>query len=167
VEDVRDGIIAAYRDTFTLPPYNEGEEDIDSFSEKLGRHSARDGFRFVAAYGGRKIVGFDGGEDGWTRSIIARLLSENEVEEWLSDCFEFVDFAVSPEARGRGIGGKLHDELLSGLPHHTSALFAIEEAEAAMGLYRKRRWQTILGGFRFSEDGRAYEVMGLDLRFAL
>lgn len=116
---------------------------MESFAEKLGRHSEREGFRLVVAYEGGEIVGFaygfDGGEGGWTWGVIEPLLSEGEIEAWLSDYFEFVDFAVSPDARGRGVGGRLHDELLRGLPHRTSALFAFVEVEhpvSVMGLGR-------------------------------
>lgn len=167
VDGVRDSLVSVYRDTFTLPPYNEGEEDIESFEEKLERHSVRDGFRLVAAYESREIVGFaygfDGGENGWTRSIVEPLLSEEETEVWLSDYFEFVELAVSPEARCRGFGGRLHDELLDGLPHRSAALFAAPEAEAAMGLYRRRGWQTLVEGLRFPEVEHPVSAMGLGL----
>lgn len=167
MDGIRHDLVSIYRSTFTRPPYNEGEEDVEAFSEKLDRHSARGGFRLCAAREEGEIVGFsygfDGGRNGWTRSIIEPLLTDEETERWLADYFEFVELAVASEARGRGVGGRLHDELLSGVAHRRAALFAIEDAEPAMGLYRKRGWRTIVDGFRFSEEGRAYKVMTLDL----
>ena len=58
--------------------------------------------------------------------------------------FEFVELAVRPDLRRRGISGRLHDALLSGLDAPTAVLSTEVENEPAIGLYLGRGWEVVI-----------------------
>lgn len=121
-------------------------------------HRARDGYRLVVAHDDGRLVGFAWGYTGergqyWS-DLIARE-AEPRIDEWIGGHFEFVELAVAPDARRRGIGGRLHDTLLAGLPH-ARALLATSDRSADPGarLYASRGWSSLA---RYGADRR---VMG-------
>jgi len=136
--------------------------------EILPRHAARDGFRFIAARADRALAGFAYGYLGapgqWWHDIVAAELDEERRGRWLPlGHFEFVELHVRPEFRRRGVGGRLHDELLSGLSAPTAVLSTQTDNEAATRLYQRRGWVTIAEPIRFSPAGRAFRIMGIAL----
>ena len=65
-------------------------------------------------------------------------------DAWVGGHWEFVELAVHPEHRRRGLGGHLHDALLEGLPHERSLLQTDAAPDGAgHSLYRRRAWQMI------------------------
>jgi GNAT superfamily N-acetyltransferase len=135
-----------YRAAFALPPHDETEDDVLRFRDQIFRHALRTGFRCVVARDNHtaSIVGFAYGYESapgqWWHDIVAAALGPQTAEEWLTDCFEFVEVAVTPSAQGRGIGGQLHDQLLTGLQHRTAILSTLQEETSALRLYCKRGW---------------------------
>ncbi len=124
---VRDDIVRVYREAFAEPPYNEGESEAESAASSLRQHARRDGFRlFVARSDSGEVVGFCYGYHGqpgqWWHDFVSKLLTPEARAQWLSDCFEFVELAVHPAFQGQGIGGRLHDALLAGVPYRTAVL---------------------------------------------
>lgn len=98
------------------------------------------------------------GERGqyWSDFISAEL--GPRVADWVGGHFEFVELAVVPDARRRGIGGLLHDVLLSELDHDRALLATSDRSDdPAVALYRSRGWVT-LGRY-----GADRQVMGLAL----
>jgi ribosomal protein S18 acetylase RimI-like enzyme len=71
--------------------------------------------------------------------------------------------AVWPDLRGRGIGARLHDELLSGLDSPTAVLSTQVDNEAALGLYERRAWEIVLSEIDFGASATAYCVLGIAL----
>ena len=161
-------IAAVYRAVFTLPPYCEGEDGVQNFAGRFPDHAQRPGFRCCAAQNvDRQIVGFAYGftgepGDGWWENVAERL-SDDEVETWLLDCFAFAELAVIPSAQRHGIGGQLHDALLSGLPHRAAVLSTFQGETPAMRLYRQRGWVTLLRDFVPPGSTLPCVVMGLQL----
>jgi GNAT superfamily N-acetyltransferase len=158
-------LVSVYRAVFTEPPYSEDEADVQDFAARFPDHVQRPGFRSCVAQQDERIVGFAYGftgepGDGWW-DMVADRLSDDEVETWLDDCFAFAELAVIPTARGQGIGGRLHDALLSGLPHRTAVLSTFTDETPAMRLYRKRGWVTLLDDFVFPGRLHPCVVMGL------
>ena len=167
METVRDRILYIYGRAFAEPPYSRSESDVEAFSMTLGRHTVRKDFRCCIAREDGRIVGFTYGyttEPGqWWHDIVARAMDAVTVEEWLTGSFEFVELAVLPEAQGRGIGGRLHDALLEGLPHDKAVLSTHQSETPAFRLYRKRGWTVLVRDVMFPGLTTPYVIMGLDL----
>ncbi len=158
-----------YLAAFSLPPYREGETDVVRFRESFTRHSQRGGFRCVVASDAQHgVVGFGYGYTSrrrqWWRDVVEEALGKENADRWLSDAFELTELAVLPSMQGRGIGGRIHDQLLRGLPHRTAVLSTYPAETSALKLYRKRGWVTLIWDFYFPGAPRPILVMGLDLK---
>lgn len=175
LKSVQDQVIDVYRQAFASPPYSLRETDVRQFAAILPRHTYRTGFRcFVAremqerGYTDKRVLGFAygfAGEAGqWWHDLVARGLGQQVAEEWMSNSFEVTELAVLPTAQGKGIGGKLHDALLYGLTQPTAVLSTAEVETAAVKLYQKRGWVTLLHNFYFPGYGIPYRIMGRKLR---
>ncbi len=166
----REGIMVVYREAFAAPPYSRTEIDVTTFAHTFGRHIERESFRcFVAReIGTDSIAGFVYGYASkpgqWWYDLVDRELDRMQVEEWLSDAFEIVELAVHPSMQGKGAGGRLHDAILSSIPHKTGLLSTMQVETVALKLYRKRGWVTLLNYFYFPGTPKAYQIMGLDLK---
>lgn len=169
VESLNGQLQRVYLAAFSLPPYREGETDVVRFRESFVRHARRGGFRCVVAKdSGQGVVGFGYGYTSkpgqWWRDVVEEGLSEESGKKWLSDAFEFVELAVLPSMQGRGIGGRIHDKLLEGLPNRTAVLSTYRAEGPALKLYRTRGWITLLSDFIFPGAPRPILILGLDLR---
>jgi ribosomal protein S18 acetylase RimI-like enzyme len=89
---------------------------------------------------------------------VAAALPPPVADQWIGGHFEFVELAVLPAFRGRGVGSRLHDVLLEGVPAERALLSTDAHDSAAVRLYASRGWKS-LG--RLSDD---VQVMGLKLR---
>jgi ribosomal protein S18 acetylase RimI-like enzyme len=162
-----DRLISVYRDTFSGPPFAEGEGGAERFAESLPRHVRREGFRCAVALEGGRALGFAYGhtnEPGqWWYEQVAPALTAGQIDRWFRGAFVVVTLAVTPLARGRGIGGRLHDELLAAPSHKTAVLSTRQEESAAMRLYRGRGWQELARGVLFPHSDTPNVIMGLDL----
>jgi ribosomal protein S18 acetylase RimI-like enzyme len=141
-------LVDLYRAAFTAPPYDEDEASIERFrDEQLPRHAEREGFRCVIARNGDCVVGFAYGYTGrrgqWWTDYVAARVPDALAQQWLGAHFEFVELAVHPEHQGRGIGGALHDALLTDLPHHRALLSTWQDDLPARRLYLNRGWQVL------------------------
>jgi ribosomal protein S18 acetylase RimI-like enzyme len=121
-------------------------------------HCDRRGFRFVAATRESELIGFAYGYVGergqWWTDRVAQALPAEVAVEWVGGHFELVEIAVLEPYRGRGLGGRLHDLLLSGATTRRALLGTDVVDGPALRLYRSRGWQT-LGRF-----GPRMQVMG-------
>ncbi len=169
VESLNGQLQRVYLAAFSLPPYREGETDVVRFRESFMRHARRGGFRCVVAEDSSDgVVGFGYGYTSkpgqWWRDVVEEALSKENAKKWLADAFELVELAVLPSMQGHGIGGRIHDELLRGLPHRTAVLSTFQAESPALKLYRNRGWITLLWDFDFPGAPRPILIMGLDLR---
>jgi ribosomal protein S18 acetylase RimI-like enzyme len=141
----------------------------DRLEEILPRHASRDGFRFLGARTPDGTLagfayGYRGGAGEWWHDLVAEALGEEGSRRWLAPGhFEFVELQVRPDFQRRGIGGRLHDELLDGLDSPTAVLSTQVDNEAARALYEQRGWTLVLDSFQFQPQGPPFVVMGLDL----
>ena len=160
-------ILDIYRAAFAALPYARGENDTKSFARQLAKHQTYEGFRLIIAREEHDLLGFAygyaGKPDYWWRSTVSQAMDAATVEVWLSDYFEVVELAVHPKVQGRGLGGRLHDTLLSGLPQRTAALSTAQAETPALALYKKRGWQTLLRDFYFPGGTSPNLVMGIKL----
>ena len=135
--------------------------------EILPRHIARDGFRFLGAFSGPRLVGFvygyRGGPGQWWHDRVASALGPDGVDRWLpAGHLEFTELHVRPEYRRRGIGGALHDELLRDADAPTAVLSTQTDNDPAIALYAGRGWRVIVPRLDFG-SGRPFLIMGIDL----
>lgn len=159
-EEIRDVFAAAFvMDT----------DEASRFAGHLATHAIRRDFRFLAAREGTAgpllgfIYGYTGEPRQWFHDRIRTALPPEIAEHWLADVYEVVEFGVRPEAQGRGIGGQLHDTLVSDLANRTAILSTRQGATAAMRLYQRRGWQPLLTDYRFPGSVRPYTIMGREL----
>lgn len=138
----RDEVLSVYSDVF-------GRVDNPDawMTSPWERHRSRPGYRLALAHDDAQLVGFAWGYTGergqyWPDFITRELGSK--VDEWVGGHFEFVELAVIPEARGRGIGGQLHDSLLAGLDHRRALLATSSSPrDPAVRLYSSRGWVSL------------------------
>ena len=162
-------IRAVYREAFAQPPYGRGEAEADRFAATLLRHLGHDGFRCAVAIAERsdQIVGFVYGHSSrpgqlW-HDLMAMSLGSKRTARWLASSFQGVEMAVLPQVQGRRLGSQLHECVLDGLPHRTAVLSTLQADTAALRLYHKRGWITLLENFIFPGNAQPYLVLGLDL----
>lgn len=70
--------------------------------------------------------------------------------------------ALHPSRRGHGLGGRLHERLLSGLPQRTAVLAVAEDNTRTRQLYDGRGWQPLVQGFRYPLEHvpEPYAILG-------
>jgi GNAT superfamily N-acetyltransferase len=143
--------------------FRDAPDEADWRSSTYDRHVARDGFRLTAALDGDRLVGFAYGYVGargqYWPDRVAEALGEAVTADWLGGHFEFVELAVLPSHRGRGLGAALHDALLLDAPGDRAMLSTADDpADPAVRLYASRGWRK-LGNL--TPD---VQVMGLAMR---
>jgi ribosomal protein S18 acetylase RimI-like enzyme len=145
----------------------------DATGERLDaivpRHVEREGFHFVAEHDEEgRLAGFAYGYRGeagqWWRDLVAAAMDDQAREHWLAPGhFEFVELAVRPDLRRRGIGGRLHDALLEGLDAPTAVLSTEVDNRPALALYHGRGWQVLVPEIDFGAEFPPFLVMGKEL----
>ncbi|HEX7064090.1 MAG TPA: GNAT family N-acetyltransferase [Bacillales bacterium] len=78
------------------------------------------------------------------RGKIAAQLSETQANDWLSDCFEFVELAVNPSYKRLGIASQLHDILSDNVDYKTFILTTWVHNSPAINLYKNKGWELIV-----------------------
>jgi ribosomal protein S18 acetylase RimI-like enzyme len=145
-----------YRDVF-------GDfDDVETWrSDLFDRHTGREGYRLAVAMDAATVAGFSWGYVGqrgqsWT-DLACEALPGSLVSEWVGGHFEFVELAVLPEYRRRGVGRLLHDTLLAGIQRKCLLSTKDDLDDPAVRLYLACGWQK-LGNLR-----PGTQVMGRDL----
>ncbi len=157
---------AVYRRAFAREPYNRQEHEVAEFARALPLHTKRDGFRCFVALDGvdSPFVGFAYGyrtQPGqWWYDNVSRALGQHAAALWLGDTFQVTEVAVLPDHQGQGIGGALHDALLSGLTYPRAVLSTLDAETAGRAMYRARGWQDLIDAFYFPGVPRRYAIMG-------
>jgi GNAT superfamily N-acetyltransferase len=160
--------VRVYRAAFGMPPHNKREAEVARFADILPEQMRREDFRCCIARNNEGHMlgfayGFAGRHGQWWYDSVARNLDQARFQLWLSDCFEFMEFAVLPIVQKQGIGGQIHDLILRDLPHRTAVLSTPQIQTPALHLYRKKGWVTVLEDFIFPGDTSPFLIMGLEL----
>ncbi|MBB5081267.1 GNAT family N-acetyltransferase [Nonomuraea endophytica] len=159
-----EALVTVYREAFGPPPWNEGEDEIEAFRVRLAEDSRRAGFVAVLATSDGRPCGF--GTAFTTPSPLPQRRSytwaaEIAGAERLTGALEVTELAVSPQARGRGLAGRMLDELCAGAPRRW--LLTSTQAPDAVRLYERLGWWRLNdgpGAIVFTWDMVASDVNG-------
>jgi ribosomal protein S18 acetylase RimI-like enzyme len=145
----------------------------DAAGERLDlivpRHLERPGFRFVADHDQSGQLagiayGYRGAAGQWWHDLVSGAIDDAARARWLAPGhFEFVELAVRSDLRRRGIGGRLHDALMTGLESPTAVLSTEIENEPAIGLYLAKGWEVVVSEIDFGPGFPPFLVMGRNL----
>ncbi|MFD5135007.1 GNAT family N-acetyltransferase [Streptomyces sp. NPDC058378] len=154
-----DGIRQVYADVFSEPPWNEDPSAGDRYVERLAADAVRPGFTAALALGEGTVGGFatrgtvGGFATAWTtpdvfpsgRSYghVAEALGPGRVQGWLCGALEVDELAVSPDARGAGLGAALLSAVTEAAPDGRCWLLTSVHAEATLRFYRRAGWHQV------------------------
>jgi ribosomal protein S18 acetylase RimI-like enzyme len=167
LDELRKPVVDVWARAHDLPRSSPTRRDFAG--ARLPAHAGRAGFRFRGAFDGHDalvgfVYGYTGSPGQWWHDRVAAALHPADRRRWLEpEHFELTELAVGPEFQGRGIGSRLHDEVLDGLSHRRAVLSALADNEPVIGFYRRRGWQIVLEQLRFEAGRPAFTIMGLEL----
>lgn len=157
-------VARVYAAAFSEAPYREGPGEVVDFARRLPLDAGVPGFRLAVAADEGGVVGFGygydllGGSGDWLEWIAGHLGERSAV--WLSDGFWFVELAVLPSRRRRGIGRRLHDAVVGATDRRRGLLTAHARATAARRLYRTSGWLTLVNPYSIPGVADPYVLMG-------
>lgn len=160
---VVDSVVEIYRDVYSKPPYDEPESQVERFAASWSERVGKPGWMFVGAEDrDARLVGFAYGwksvrGDTWNSKLMAELGAAGE--EWLVDCFEFVDLAVSSALQGVGLGRRLTQELFARVDAATALLLTHQSTTKASQMYVRNGWVVLKDGFEVA-PGKRFSIMG-------
>lgn len=106
------------------------------------------------------IYGYTSLKGQYYHDLLARhLLPETQ---WIRNAMELVELGVAPENRGKGIAGKLMDNLFKGRREEKALLTVRKENTGAIRFYERKGWVVIKEGF-FPHVPEEYFIMGKKL----
>jgi ribosomal protein S18 acetylase RimI-like enzyme len=138
--------------------------------DRVPRHAGRDGFEFLGAFdpGGRLVgfvYGYTGAPGQWWYDRVAAAFDSAARAEWLERShFELTELAVDPAYQDGGIGSRLHDAVLEGLPYERALLSALADNGRVIRFYEHRGWRLLLPELRFEQGRPLFAILGKELR---
>lgn len=134
-----EALAPVYAVAFLEPPYSE--PDDAGLRRRLPSHRRLPGFALATAQLDGQVVGFSYGltarHDDWWAAALTDALGPHRADEVLADCFELVELAVAPAARGCGLGSALLRALLRDRSEQRALLATHDGPTAAMRLYER------------------------------
>lgn len=160
-----DAFLAAYKEVYAEPPYNEGLRDVAEFIDHYQAHTQRPGMRLILATEGSNVVGFSYGyylapESRWWKNLQDVTLPDTETWEDGRRTFVILELAVRKAWRRQGIAETLHSHLLEGVSAQRATLTVRPEPEAAPARAAYRTWGYHCVGISHPwEDTPLYQCM--------
>ena len=148
--------------------YNEiWNTDDASIKERLLKHSTYKGYKGIILLSDEKIAGFAYGYTSlpgqFYHEKLAKAFNPEEYEQWLTDCFEFVELAVHPDNRKQGFGSILVHNLLQDVENKTAILTTQTDNSSARSLYGRLNWISLKEPFFPGDENNPYIIMGKEL----
>jgi ribosomal protein S18 acetylase RimI-like enzyme len=152
-------------ESFLPAPYAEDPNGFDWLAAEI----MQPGGIYQIARSGDEVVGFAQGRkrdkseqpSDWERELV-RSVGEPAVGECIYDQVAISCIAVSPEWRGRHLGGALHDGLLQTVRSPRAWLITYPFDCPALTLYRRRGWQ-LLGSAALGSGGSERLILSRQL----
>jgi ribosomal protein S18 acetylase RimI-like enzyme len=129
------------------------------------RHAAKAGYCGAAGFGaGGAMVAIAYGYlahagDWWSDTVRPHLADAGRLAAMV-DAFAIAEVAVMPAYQGRGMGGRVLDELLRRVEAPRVLLGVYTDNAVARHVYEKRGFVVLTAPFRFFAADRPYVVMG-------
>jgi ribosomal protein S18 acetylase RimI-like enzyme len=130
-------LLALFNEAYNSAPW--GETTAENAATIAGMLREVDGWRGVVALDQERVVGVAQGSYGRILDGDLERLNAIAAASLTDPLFEFHQLVVSPSARGRRLGTRMHDELMAGL-QYDAILETHPEAREALRLYRSRGW---------------------------
>ncbi|KJY23752.1 GNAT family N-acetyltransferase [Streptomyces katrae] len=150
VLDLADELLDAYADVFSAPPWNEDEETIRQFADRLQADVRRPGFRTAFT---QSPAGVDGFATAWLTQRpfpegrgypqVTAQLGPDRVRDLLVGALEIDELAVRAHARGTGTGRALLTEITADAPQHRAWLLTSRLAQDTVATYRRLGWHEV------------------------
>jgi ribosomal protein S18 acetylase RimI-like enzyme len=145
------------------------EQEDSSFRDRVMKHAGYDGYRgFVAISEQGEVAGYAYGyfsQPGqYYHGLLSKAFSAEEYQNWLGDCFEFVELGVHPAFRNQGLAKQLVNELLDGAEHQTAVLTTQRNNAPARSLYENLGWIVLNDAFYPNGNEDSYVIMGKKLQ---
>jgi ribosomal protein S18 acetylase RimI-like enzyme len=157
------GVAELFRATWPDRFFSTGDA-----AARIRQHARYVGFRGIAAVAGGQVVGFVYGYTNapgqWWYDQIVQHAPRMSMKLDLAGSFAFTELAVAAMWRRRGVGQRLHDAVLHGLPHRYAVLSTQTDNEAALALYRRNGWETLIPRMRFDGSPPDFVILGKALR---
>ena len=139
----------------------------DDAAARIQQHARYDGFRGVAAVVAGQVVGFVYGYTNtpghwWYDQIVDHVRRSGRHLD-MRNSFAFTELAVAASWRRQGIGQSLHDAVLQGLPQRYAVLSTQTDNAAALALYRRNGWETLIPQMRFDGSAPDFAILGRSL----
>jgi ribosomal protein S18 acetylase RimI-like enzyme len=136
----------------------------ESIEKRIIKHSQYEGFIGKVMYSDEhEMIGFAYGysssPDQYYHNVIKSNLERDLYEEWLKNCFEFVELAVSPKFRGQGHAQLLMEEILKNTDKQNAVLTTQYENIPPQNLYKKSGWKILKNDFMIAPNRTRYVIM--------
>lgn len=172
VQEYDESIFRLYYETFSEPPYRWPDNEEAAFRRRLARLATDATFGIAIAQIDGGLIGFAYGytlrpDTSWWNDFVTPV-PEELTTEWEGRTFALIDFAVAGNWRGRGVGRKLHNALLSSR-HESRATLAMEPAaDKARAAYEDWGWR-VVGRLRgpVTDFAPEFDIMVRDLSVPL
>ncbi|MBA9003073.1 GNAT family N-acetyltransferase [Thermomonospora cellulosilytica] len=140
-----DALCVVYADAYGVDP---SERKTDAFRERAGKGMEREGFELVTAEADGDLVGFafgyplPAGNTYWWEGLRPEP-PEGFTVETGTRTFVLAEIEVRRAWQGRGVGRRLHDELLSGRSEERATLATNPKAADTHAVYEAWGWQMV------------------------
>lgn len=154
--------VATYRDELDAP-----FQTVDRFMERVRAYAKAPGFEFVLGSAQGETVGLALGyplptDARWWSGITTPVDPERIAEDG-ARTFALCELMTHPDWQGKGVGHRLHDELLLKRPERRATLLVESDNDTARRAYEKWGWRQI-GKIRPSwPDAPHFDALILDL----
>lgn len=162
-----DELSETYGCAFREAPYHYGEDYITHFRTQLERLAQREGAALVVACHHEQVIGFAFGltlpsAQSWWFNL-ATELEPSVTEEYAGRTFVFLELAVRPSWRRKGIATQLHDLLLARRPEQRATLTVRPNAYAAQSVYNRWGWYKVAQKYNPQPDNPLVDILLKDL----
>lgn len=156
-------VAALFRATWPERFFSDSEAEA-----RIRQHARFAGFRGLAAVSDRQVAGFVYGYTNapgqWWYDQIVQQARRARLQVDLTGSFAFTELAVAAQWRRHGLGQRLHDAMLDGLPQRYAVLSTQTDNDAALALYQRLGWATLIPRMRFDGSAPDFTILGKALR---
>lgn len=165
IDTIADIWADAHPELLDPPDADAGSPAVAALRRQVLGHLKHEGFTLAAAYAGGTMVGFGyafpASPEYWYGDLLPQIPEHVRAGRLMGLC----ELAVTPARQSKGIGSRLHAELLEALAPEWSSLLVRPDNTAGRGLY-ERLGYTYAGPYRNEPGGMVYDLLLLQVQAA-